>query len=356
MEYYKYKDKENLFKYISPYFNVNVFDDYNLYKMLGILCITQDSYKLKFQNGFFKIFGVKEYDSSNFDFHNLIDEISKNIINYKDTDKKLKGIIENLKNFKTKIAFINNVFYDTGDLIKCLEVYFVSTEINEEQSLLIVVKNDNIIIEDKLELIELNNQKSILLKEVHHRVKNNLQILNSLINIQQRFQFSDSEIIHSMKVYISSMAIIHEKLYSEDKFDYVLLNEFFIKFKNNLLDLYSNMGINFVFDLKEDLYLNVNIMMPFSLILNELIINSIKYAFPDGFEGKKEIVCSIKSDDNLCKVHYFDNGVGLSNDLDKDSLGKILVDSLVGQIDGDFTICNSNKGFECYIEFPMIDV
>ena len=354
MDYYKYKDKDLLIKQVSPYFNVHLFNDDDLYNVIGVLCINKSNYNLQFQKGFYSVFGINEEDYSDFNLNRLIDEISENIVDYKDTNEKIHKMFEDIKSSKFKVAFIDNVFYDTGDLIKCFQIYFENISLGGEPSLLIVAKNDNILIEDKLELLELNNQKDILLKEVHHRVKNNLQILNSLINIQQRFGLSDYEIIKSMKLFISSMAIVHEKLYSDNSnFGFVLLDSFFKKFKNNLLDLYSGMGINFVFDVENDLYLDIKLMMPFSLILNELIINSIKYAYPKEFEGKKEILCSIKSEGNLCKFYYTDYGVGLSNELSDDSLGTILVKSLVNQIDGEFRVIDSDKGFSCVIEFPI---
>lgn len=353
---YEYKDKEDLMKYVKPFFNVHLAVNDQVNEIISFLGITWKDRKVQYEDNFYNLFEIDGDIIEKSGWDEFIDILISRFIDYNDFNVSIRELLRDLKDSKFRSAFMDNIFYDTGDLILCLQIYFSNIIIDGEPSLLIVVLHDEGVIKDKLELIETSNQKDLLLKEVHHRFKNNLQILNSLINLQQRFGYDDSEVIESMKLFISSMSIVHEKLYSGDVFGCVNLSSFFKQFKSLFLDLYSPWKIDFKYDIDEDLNLDIQSIMPFSLVLNELIINTIKYAFPDDFEGKKEIYCSLKGENDVLLFSYKDNGIGLQGKSSKDSLGKILINSLIRQVDGDFEIIDSDKGFDCEIRFPYDDI
>ncbi len=200
-------------------------------------------------------------------------------------------------------------------------------------------------------------EKEILLKEIHHRVKNNLQILSSLLNLQSNYMKDK----HALEVFkesqnrIKSMALVHEKLYqSKDLFK--------IDFQGYVRDLTSNLVKSYrvktsAVRLKlevEDIFLSIDEAITLGLIINELVSNSLKYAFPEGKEG--ELCVSLKSLDNdSSELKVKDNGIGLPegfNIKETGTLGIQLVDTLTEQLDGIINIENKN-GAEFKIKFPL---
>ncbi|WAC04822.1 MAG: PAS domain S-box protein [Methanoregula sp.] len=182
------------------------------------------------------------------------------------------------------------------------------------------------------------HEKDILFKEVHHRVKNNMQIIISLLNLQSR-TIDDPVILKTIKdsqSRIRAMALVHERLYQSgdiskiDLRDYIqfLARELFSFYgvKSQLIHLTINAPVIMV---------NIDTAIPLGLMVNELISNAIKYAFPDDRKG--EIVIDITKDKNEISLVVRDNGVGIPQDFDwhnAKSLGIRLVNSLVEQLQG----------------------
>jgi PAS domain S-box-containing protein len=179
-------------------------------------------------------------------------------------------------------------------------------------------------------------EKEVLLKEIHHRVKNNMQIISSLINLQSS-RIDDkktAKVLQNSQNRIKSMAIIHEKLYQSQDFTNVDLSEYVKSLTNHLLTTYgvNKKKIRFHTDIK-DIYLDINKAIPCGLIINELLTNSIKHAFPDGKGG--EIRVAIRNQKGEKKeLIVSDNGKGIPQDLDigsTKSLGLTLVKILAEQ-------------------------
>jgi two-component sensor histidine kinase/PAS domain-containing protein len=182
-------------------------------------------------------------------------------------------------------------------------------------------------------------EKEVLLREIHHRVKNNMQVMSSLINLQAR-HISNPEAIDILKESqsrIRSMALVHEKLYqSKDLakiniYDYLsslaihLFNSY--KIDPNLIHLNLNV---------DNVFLDIHSATPCGLIVNELISNSLKHAFPEGRKGEINIELHPLEDRKL-ELIVKDNGVGFPEGLDfrqTESLGMQLVDMLVHQLEG----------------------
>jgi two-component sensor histidine kinase/PAS domain-containing protein len=199
------------------------------------------------------------------------------------------------------------------------------------------------------------SEKEILLKEVHHRVKNNLQVISSLLNLQAA-EVSDDETIKALmesQNRVRSMALIHEKLYQSNDLAR-------IDFAGYLESLISSLSQTYRIDsdkirLKvnaENIGLNIDTAIPCGLIVNELVSNSLKYAFPSGKPGTIEVSCK-QSKNNRCTLLVSDNGIGLPIrfEIDKSpSLGLKLVTSLVKQIGGSLVVDRKN-GTQIKIEF-----
>ena len=184
-------------------------------------------------------------------------------------------------------------------------------------------------------------EKEVLLKEIHHRVKNNMQIISSLLRLQAwRIKNKKmQEMFNVSQDRIKSMALIHEKLYQSKDLARIDFSDYTKSLVNNLVSMYRA-GMEDI-DIKlemEEFYLDINTAIPLGLIINELVSNSLKHAFPDGGKPKGEISISLRSDDKgRSTLLIGDNGVGLPEDLDLnkiDSLGLQLVNDLVDQIDG----------------------
>lgn len=199
-------------------------------------------------------------------------------------------------------------------------------------------------------------EKEILLKELHHRVKNNLQIISGLLYMQSKKVKGKKniELFQQSQERIKAMAIVHESFYNNEN----LCEINFVHFvKNQISHLIIACGLeddaikfNIVL---EDIYINIDVAIPLALILNELIMNSIKHAFPGNRKG--EIGIELKKHQNTVHLSLKDNGIGLPDDFDKKETnlsGLELVRNLTEQLDGKLTINGyENSGTEIQIQF-----
>ena len=196
-------------------------------------------------------------------------------------------------------------------------------------------------------------EKTVLLREIHHRVKNNLQIISSLLNLQSQY-IKDKEAFEVFKESqnrVKSMAIIHEKLYQSGNFAEINVAEYL---KNLTDSIYSSYGVNLdVINLKinaENIFLDINKAVPCFLLINEVITNSIKHAFPDGRSG--EIIINFSKNDEYV-INIKDDGIGLPKYLnihETNTLGMQLINGLTSQLDGKLEV-KSNGGTEFIINF-----
>ncbi|MFB3763975.1 MAG: PAS domain S-box protein [Methanotrichaceae archaeon] len=197
-------------------------------------------------------------------------------------------------------------------------------------------------------------EKEILLKEIHHRVKNNLQIISALLNLQSS-NLTDENIIkifRDSQNRIKSMALIHENLYRSKDLGKVDFNEYIKQLVFNLSQSYGDISRKIDFKVNsENVYLNINTAIPCGMIINELVSNSLKYAFPDWRVG--EICIDLSSYDGGYKLVISDNGIGIKGDLnikESKTLGFRLIDTLVRQIDGKMSL-DTTIGTRCEIHF-----
>ena len=200
------------------------------------------------------------------------------------------------------------------------------------------------------------NEKELLLRELHHRVKNNLQIILSLINLQSNGikDQQDLEIFRESQSRVKSLAIIHEKLYQSADFASINFEEYIQSLVSYLLSYYSTISITVDIDVEKDIVLNMDTAVPCGLIINELVTNSIKFAFPGVKTGKIYIKLHYK-DGSLILI-IGDNGIGLPEGMDFESsekLGLQLVKTLTDQLEGTIQY-NGENGAEFKIEFKEL--
>ncbi len=182
-------------------------------------------------------------------------------------------------------------------------------------------------------------EKDVLLREVHHRVKNNMQIISSILSMQSR-NIDDpklKDILQESQNRIHSMALIHENLYNHKSLANIMFSAYVKSLCGNIARTYSNQQANVRFDYQmEDAYLPMDIAIPCGLIINELISNSFKYAFVNKTEGIISIHFTNVENDGF-ELIVSDNGIGIPpniNVLKTKSLGMKILHKLVQQIDG----------------------
>ncbi|MEG3225288.1 MAG: hypothetical protein BME94_07180 [Methanobacteriales archaeon Met13] len=187
--------------------------------------------------------------------------------------------------------------------------------------------------------------KDMLMKEIYHRVKNNLMVISSLLNLQSRY-IKDKEAKGMFKESQSrarSMALIHERLYRSTDLKRIDFGDYILNITKDLFQAYAAdpSRINLQIDV-EEVMLDINTSIPLGLIVNELISNSLKHAFPEGTEGYIKVKFYQKDDEYVLEVT--DNGVGLPEDLDlsqTNSLGMQIINSLTEQVNGEWEVIRS---------------
>ncbi|HHS13404.1 MAG TPA: PAS domain S-box protein [bacterium] len=200
-------------------------------------------------------------------------------------------------------------------------------------------------------------EKEVLLREIHHRVKNNMNVITSLLSLQAGRIRTKKDAIEAFKVsrdQVYAMAMVHDRLYQAGVYSRINIKDYTEALARNLVQLYAP-SKRITLDLKiEDISIDINQAIPCGLIMNELITNALKHGFADRFSGKLTI--SFRSvEGRHYAIRVEDNGTGLPADLEsrkKKSLGIELVDILTEQLEGRLSM-RSRRGARFEIEFPV---
>jgi len=215
-------------------------------------------------------------------------------------------------------------------------VYIRDKNIVLEKSAVEIRKQKEELANKNEQLSKKNDEKTAMLKEIHHRVKNNLQIVNSLLRLQSR-EFEDEHAIAMFKEAqdrVLSMALLHEKMYRSDDLKYIDIQEHITLLVEDLVKSYAvgkNINLNVVI---ENVNIGIQTLVPLGLIINEIITNALKYAFIDKKEG--EITVHIKSLDNIkYEMIIGDNGVGLKDEKKSTGIGTKLIQIFTKQLNGE---------------------
>lgn len=208
--------------------------------------------------------------------------------------------------------------------------------------------------EQNEQLRKLLAEKEWLLKEIHHRVKNNLQIVISLLNTQSAYLDNEDALmaIQNSQHRMHAMSLIHQKLYQSENLSTIDMSWYSYELINYIKECYSSeKKIKFDVDV-DKIFLDVAQAVPLGLIINEAVNNTVKYAFPDKING--EVKVSFKyTETKECQLIISDNGVGLPKDFNIDeteSLGMNLMRGLTDQLDGTFSLEDQN-GLKITITF-----
>jgi PAS domain S-box-containing protein len=213
-------------------------------------------------------------------------------------------------------------------------------------------------------------------KEIHHRIKNNLQVISSLLDLQadkfnNRECIRDSEVMEAFresKDRVASMALIHEELYRDGRLDTIDFSSYIEELANNLLttNRLGNKDVSLKIDIDRGTYFDMDTAVPLGIIVNELVSNSFKHAFIGRDKGEIQIKlhgeeigeCKIEGNKSTTFIlTVSDNGIGIPENLDfdnLDSLGLQLVTTLVNQLDGEIEL-RRNNGTEFVIRFAVTE-
>ncbi len=199
--------------------------------------------------------------------------------------------------------------------------------------------------------------KELLLRELHHRVKNNMQIISSLLSLQSQHikDKRDLKIFESSQTRVKTMALIYEELYSTQDFTHINLGEYIQNLTKELLTSYiaNPRRIKLTVNV-EKFKMELETAIPLGLLINEIISNSLTYAFPGDRKG--EIIVNLEKNDDKFVLAVSDNGVGIPDDINFEkakTLGFQLINNLVNQLDGEIKL-DTTKGTAFTVKFSEL--
>lgn len=199
-----------------------------------------------------------------------------------------------------------------------------------------------------------NEEKEFLLKEIHHRVKNNLEIVSSLLSLQSA-QIEDQNILNAMEESqhrVQSMSMIHQKLYMGENLAAVEMKDYFRNLSEYIVDAFGAKEQITVDVVMKKFELDVDMAIPIGLIVNELLTNSLKYAFPDKQKGTIRI--SLLEKGSILQLDVVDNGIGMgmTDEVKGTGFGSQLIELLTKQLDGKMVL-NTKEGTSVSIQFQL---
>jgi len=304
----------------------------------------------------------KEYITLNDSINNEITQ-RKNIdlkLEYEAMSQEKEREIASIGNKKSVLELYTKkiqLYFSLGIVVLLLLILFVTYKNNRNKSKLnkeLTLKNSEILIQSK-EQEKTLREKNVLLQEVHHRVKNNFQMISSLLRLQatemndEKVQFAIEESINRLH----SISLIHQKLYIKEDFHSISFKSYYESLIEQIQNSFvSKAKINIETQIG-DFNIAIDNAVPLGLIVNEIISNSYKHAFIG--KAKGQIVAVIKKEKNVVKLKLSDNGVGLPEKFEafEKSFGATLITLLVEQVEGKINYYNDN-GAVFEIEFQDV--
>ena len=306
------------------------------------------SRRYEFSEGFYKMIEIPKNEY----IHN--EEIIENIIE-EDVKTEIHKLIDGEINELNKV-FTYKVNGDE-DNMKICELFIERFKYGNQDHSIGFLTDITLSRQKQQELIKSNATKNILIKEVHHRVKNNLQVLNSFLNLERRaYGDNPNRILDNMQARLSSLALLHEKTYNTEDFININLEDYMKDQDDTLHMLFGAKDINFTSEVDPEIHLSMDVITPLLLIVDELTMNAIKHAFPDPKMPDKTISKHIRLiDEYICELILKDNGVGLKDPdaLINHNLGWEIINNLTRQINGELEILDCEVGTGFKIIFPV---
>ena len=282
---------------------------------------------------------VSELNISSASNLNLIDE--RNLL-FKELAETKEKNIQKSKRIKNQIY----LFLIMALLIGLLAYLFYKNkqEVRRSNKLLEDLKKTNADLNESVE------EKSFLLKEIHHRVKNNLQTISSLLNLQTHHvdDTKGNQALQSSMNRVLSIALIHQFLYEKKNVDSVNISKYIQTLVLNLIDIFEipNASLETTFDI-DPILIQIETMNSLGLLINELVNNSLKYAFVNNAKGR--LFVSLKEHEDFLRLVIEDNGKGIEESSFQENFGFFLIRTLVDKLDGDIKIENT-KGARIQID------
>jgi two-component sensor histidine kinase len=219
---------------------------------------------------------------------------------------------------------------------------------------IVLYRQRNKIAGEKKRSDQLVMDKEVLLKEIHHRVKNNLEVVSSLLALQSA-QIDDPNIKEAMQQgqnRVHSIGIVHQKLYQGENLAHIEMKDYFINLSESILDSFGAEKRVTIECAMDQLDVDIDTAVPLGLIVNELLTNTLKYAFPEGQKGKVQIKLQKQTDGALC-LEVSDNGIGKSGLTHGTGFGGQLISLLTQQLSG--TMREEVKdGTHIYFDFKPV--
>ncbi|WP_407375403.1 histidine kinase dimerization/phosphoacceptor domain -containing protein, partial [Methanobrevibacter sp.] len=311
------------------------------------LLIEPLSKRYEFSEGFYDMIEVPKEEYIHCE--KILDNIAE-----KDVQNELKQLLNGELNEVNRIF----TYYVKGDKenTKICELFIEKFKYGNKEHSIGFLTDITAVRKKQQELIKSNANKNILIKEVHHRVKNNLQVLNSFLNLERRaYGDNPNRILDNMQARLSSLALLHEKTYNTEDFININLKDYLEDQDETLKTLFGTKNIEFTSDVDPNIHITIEIITPLLLVIDELTMNAIKHAFPDPDMKNKKIGKKINIIDKyICELILYDNGVGLKDPeaLIHHNLGWEIVNSLTKQINGKIELLDCDVGTGFKITFP----
>ncbi|OPX29440.1 MAG: hypothetical protein B1H06_01520, partial [Candidatus Cloacimonas sp. 4484_143] len=294
---------------------------------------------------FEKLFGYTEKE--------VIGKFINNLIVPEELNEESIGYAKAITSGKT-ISFESVRNHKNGTKID-IEAIGKPIKLGENQLALLVIYRDiSVRKKHEQQIMRDLEEKEVLLKEVHHRVKNNMQVISSMLKLQSRYIDDKKalELFKNSQDRVKSMALIHERIYNSPDLASVNFEEYVRNLAHNLFVSSRINSNNVVLEIDiKNIAVNMNKAVPLGLIINELISNALKHAFPNERKGKLSI--SIKKKKDKFELIVADDGVGCKKDLEfekADTLGLQLVHALTQQLKGELQF-NSGNGTRFILTF-----
>jgi len=272
-------------------------------------------------------------------------------------EKAIEKLSNESKEAREKLAqakYSRNVIIGGGAmLILLLAVSYNRYLLKKKSNLLLEVQKKEVL-EKNTELQTLIGEKEWLLKEIHHRVKNNMQIVMSLLNTQSAYIDNEDaqEAVRHSQQRMYAMSLIHQKLYESDHVAHVDIQPYVRELTTYLKDSYAAENVNFKLTINQ-VQLDISQAVPLGLILNEAITNSIKYAFP---EQRGTVSVDINIEDDVVSIVIRDNGIGMPDGFNiekSQTLGLSLIRGLAKQLSATLAM-KDDGGFYVTLTFKRL--
>lgn len=240
-------------------------------------------------------------------------------------------------------------------LVFIILLLVINTQMNKRRQSELFIKNKHIV-QQKTAIENALKEKEFLIKEIHHRVKNNLQIISSMLSLQAETieNSAAKEVLQESRLRINSMALIHQLLYSKNNMLNVSISDYLNTLLSQIEKSYSGTSSKIVTDLKcENITIDLDTAIPLGLIVNELVTNSYKHAFKQVDSGSIRVVFFKTEENGTCTLKVSDNGPGFDpSTLKHNSLGMELIQMLSEQLNSKM-VFKREGGTVAEITFPV---